>query len=68
LAPLPDGEGDGLIGLPDVPPAAPLEAPLFASCMHFSRSVPVIAAHLAGTSLELPLAPLLPGVPLEPDC
>jgi hypothetical protein len=36
--------------------------------MHFSRWSPVIEVHLAGTSVdELPLAPVLGEVPLEPD-
>lgn len=74
MPPLPDGlDGDvGLVVLP-LPlvlplPVAPEPAPAFSSCMHFSRSSPVSEAHLAGTAVgELPLAPALPGVPLEPD-
>lgn len=66
-----DGEVDGL--LPERPPlpVAPEPAPLRSSRRHFSRSVPVRLTHLAGTSVEapvaeLPLAPELPVVPLAP--
>jgi hypothetical protein len=64
--PLPDGL-DGEVGLVLLPlPVAP--EPARSSRMHFSRSSPVIVAHLAGTSVdELPLAPVLGEVPLEPD-
>jgi hypothetical protein len=62
-----DGEVDGLLPLP----VAPEPAPLRSSRRHFSRSVPVMAAHLAGTSVEAPVAelPLVPLAPvlLEPD-
>jgi hypothetical protein len=62
-----DGEVDGLLPLP----VAPEPAPLRCSCRHFSRSMPVRAAHLAGTSVEAPVAelPLVPLAPvlLEPD-
>jgi hypothetical protein len=63
MLPLPDvdgpveGEVDGLVG--PLPPA-----PLRSSRRHFSRSVPVRAAHFAGTSVEEPLAEL-PLVPLD---
>jgi hypothetical protein len=54
VPPLPDG--DGLVMLPPLPPVLAR-----ASVMHFSRSVPVSAAHFAGTSVEGPLAePLVP--------
>lgn len=62
VPPLPDGEGlvegevEGLVMLPLLPPVLAR-----ASVMHFSRSVPVRAAHFAGTSVEEPLAePLVP--------
>ena len=70
--PLPDGlDGDvGLVELP-LPLVLPLPVapePARSSLMHFSRSAPVMAAHLAGTSVEeLPLAPVPGEVPLEPD-
>ena len=61
VLPLPvEGEVDGLVMLPVLPPVLP---PVLAraSVMHFSRSVPVSAAHFAGTSVEEPLAePLVP--------
>jgi hypothetical protein len=57
MPPLPDV--DGLVKLPLAP-----EAPLRSSSRHFSRSVPVRAAHFAGTSVEEPLAEL-PLVPLD---
>ena len=59
-----EGEVDGL-GAPPLP-VAPEPAPLRSSRRHFSRSVPVRAAHFAGTSVEAPLAGLAPLVP-EPD-
>lgn len=60
VPPLPDGEGlvegEGLVMLPALPPVLAR-----ASVMHFSRSVPVSAAHFAGTSVEELLAePLVP--------
>jgi hypothetical protein len=57
VLPLPvEGEVDGLVMLPVLPPVLAR-----ASVMHFSRSVPVSAAHFAGTSVEEPLAePLVP--------
>jgi uncharacterized membrane protein len=66
-----DGEVDGLLPVRPPLPVAPEPAPLRSSCRHFSRSVPVRLTHLAGTSVEapvaeLPLAPELPVVPLAP--
>lgn len=62
LLPLPDGEGlvegevEGLVMLPALPPVLAR-----ASVMHFSRSVPVSDTHFAGTSVEELLAePLVP--------
>jgi hypothetical protein len=62
VPPLPDGDGlvegevEGLVMLPALPPVLAR-----ASVMHFSRSVPVSAAHFAGTSVEELLAePLVP--------
>ena len=62
VLPLPDREGlvegevEGLVMLPPLPPVLAR-----ASVMHFSRSAPVRAAHFAGTSVEEPLAePLVP--------
>jgi hypothetical protein len=60
VLPLPDVDGpvEGEVGL--VGPLAPAP-PLRSSRRHFSRSVPVRAAHFAGTSVEEPLAePLVP--------
>ena len=51
-----EGEVEGPVILPPLPPVLAR-----ASVMHFSRSAPVSAAHLAGTSVEEPLAePLVP--------
>ncbi|HET7298520.1 MAG TPA: hypothetical protein VFI89_07380, partial [Burkholderiales bacterium] len=63
-----DGEVDGLLPVRPPLPVAPEPAPLRSSCRHFSRSVPVRVAHLAGTSVEAPVAelPLAPELPVAP--
>lgn len=50
-----EGEVEGLVMLPALPPVLAR-----ASVMHFSRSVPVSAAHFAGTSVEELAEPLVP--------
>jgi hypothetical protein len=63
---------DGLDGLVLPPVVAPEPEPPFSSRMHFSRSAPLMVAHLAGTSVddpveELPVVPPDVPLPLEPD-
>ena len=61
VLPLPDREGlvegevEGLVMLPPLPPVLAR-----ASVMHFSRSAPVRATHFAGTSVEPLAGPLVP--------
>ena len=62
---------DGLDGLVLPPVVAPEPEPPFSSRMHFSRSAPLMVAHLAGTSVDDPVEePVVPPdvpLPLEPD-